>query len=183
MAVFKFSSLRVTPRKYYRFLRRLFTRAISEQLSAHHIAMGFALGTAFALGPSFGFQIIPFLAIAFKFNYSKLAGLLMIFVSNPLTFVPIYVFELIIGDKLMGSLLTVNVREFRKALLEFVTDFNYQELWALGGDTVLAFLVGSLFCAFVSGIGVYFFTKPLIIRWQRRTVKGKWWRKRRQRST
>ncbi|BBM89203.1 hypothetical protein COTS27_00897 [Spirochaetota bacterium] len=167
-------------RTYYRYVRKLFSRALNEPLPPHNIAMGFALGLAFGLGPTFGFQIIPYLIVALKFGYSKIAGILLIFVTNPITLVPIYVFELIVGDILLGNWIDIDIAAFREALAQSITAFSFSDLIALGRDTIIAFVIGSLFCAIVAGTATYFLSYVIIVRWKnRRRRKVGWWTKRR----
>lgn len=79
--------------------------------SSHRIALGAAIGMFIAMTPTVGIQmlLVLLLAVATRrwFRFNKVAALLMVYVSNPLTVVPIYWFSYKVG--------TIYFRETRPA--------------------------------------------------------------------
>lgn len=74
---------------------RLWLRAIlREQDTPHSIALGTAIGIFVGFTPTVGIQVIIVLTIALLtspfFRFSRLAAVLAVQISNPLTMVPIY---------------------------------------------------------------------------------------------
>ena len=145
-------------KKYVRFFRLSFFRAVNEPLTPHAISMGFAIGIAIGLGPTFGFQLIPAFLINSKLKYSRLGGILGVFITNPLTIIPIYTFELLLGMKLVGNWLQVEEGAFGRALAQN----DYQLLIALGSETIFVFILGSLVVALFGGTASYFIIKPIV---------------------
>jgi uncharacterized protein (DUF2062 family) len=72
-----------SPRYWYR-------RILALRATPHQIAMGAAVGVFIAFTPTFGAQMLLAAIAAFLFRLSKPATIIPVWVSNPLTFVPIY---------------------------------------------------------------------------------------------
>ncbi len=128
----------------------------------HEIALGAAIGMFIALTPTVGIQMLLVLTVALLtrplFRFNKMAGLLAVYVSNPLTVVPLYWFNYTIGTIYFPSTIT---RE------EFARIFEYhglQEWWTamihLFVDLGVPLLTGSLVVAIIGG----FVTYPLVLR-------------------
>ena len=65
-------------------------RILQLQGSAHSIALGTAIGLFVAMTPTVGLQMIIILIISLLIPANRLAGFIMVYISNPLTMVPIY---------------------------------------------------------------------------------------------
>lgn len=141
-------------------MRFSFWRAFHESLSAHSIALGFAIGTFVGLTPTFGFQLILGVLLALRFKSSKIAAALAVFITNPVTVIPIYTFELVVGSFLLQGLVNPQVADFHQAIV----NLDLHQIKKLGFDTLVAFLFGSLLVSFAGGILVYFIIKPIILR-------------------
>ncbi|MEM0913209.1 MAG: DUF2062 domain-containing protein [Planctomycetota bacterium] len=72
-----------SPRYWYR-------RIVALRATPHQIAMGTAVGVFLAFTPTFGFQMVLALAVAFAFRLSKPATIIPVWISNPITLVPVY---------------------------------------------------------------------------------------------
>ncbi len=66
------------------------TRILGVQDSPGRIARGVAIGMIVAWTPTLGFQIMLYVAAATVFRANKVAGIPILFISNPLTAVPLY---------------------------------------------------------------------------------------------
>ena len=136
----------VSPRLWIRKIVRL-------NDTPHSIALGAAIGTFVAFTPTVGIQMLVVLAVAgickpfFRFN--KLAGLIAVYISNPITTLPIYWFSYWVGSFFVPGNLT---RE------RLATVLNYQGLmqwsksmWSLlieiGGPLVLGSVIVGIICA------------------------------------
>ncbi|NJL01540.1 MAG: DUF2062 domain-containing protein [Spirulinaceae cyanobacterium RM2_2_10] len=118
---------------YYRFLRL--------QGSPQAIARGLAAGVFAGCFPIFGFQTLVGIAIAIPARGNKIAAAAGTWVSNPFTYVPIYFFNLRLGERLLGRPVDLTGLDGQAA------DFGTQ-LLNLGSDVVLTLFLG---CA-VSGL-------------------------------
>ena len=163
-------------RKYHRFFRISIWRALNEPLSPHAIALGFAIGTFIALSPTFGFQLIPAVLLAIRLRASKIGASISVFLTNPVTIIPIYSFEMLVGDFLLEKWLTPQLGFFSQAII----DLNFEILLSLNRDTIITFLTGSFVVSCVGGLVSYFFIKSLVagVQKTKRELKLKKQRKR-----
>ncbi|KAA0142498.1 MULTISPECIES: DUF2062 domain-containing protein [Gimesia] len=88
--------------------------------SAHSIALGTAIGMFIALTPTVGIQMLMVVCVAFLtrplFRFNQVASLITVYISNPLTIVPIYWFDYKVGTLFVGGSLTQ--KDFAR-ILEF----------------------------------------------------------------
>lgn len=118
-------------------------RLFRLQATPDEIAKGFALGIFIGMTPTFGFQmaIAIFLAILLKEN--KLAAIIGVWVTNPLTAPFIYALEYETGRILLGM-----------SRAKLPGEFAFSALGSLGWEVLLPLCLGSLIygilCAGVS---------------------------------
>ncbi len=148
---------------YRRYLKRIFSKVLLAKVPPHNIAMGFAVGIFIGLSPILVFQIIPVLAICMKMRYSKLAGFISVFITNPFTFIPIYLFNLSVGAFLLGSWIDVDIGSFQKAIY----NVSISSFLNLGQDTIIAFVAGSLLVATLASLVTYWVMRFFIISWRK----------------
>lgn len=79
------------------------TRILGVQDSPRRIARGVALGMLVAWTPTLGFQIMIYVALATLLRANKVAGIPLLFISNPLTAVPLYWGCWKLGDHLINA--------------------------------------------------------------------------------
>ena len=128
----------------------------------HHIALGTAIGVFVALTPTVGIQMVLVLLAAILarpfFRFNKVAGLIAVYITNPLTVVPLYWFNYKVGTLYFSSTITKK---------EFAAIFQYdglREWWTaltrLFVDVGVPLVVGSLVVATICGLVTY----PLMLR-------------------
>jgi uncharacterized protein len=81
----------------------LLRRLLQIDDSAESIARGVALGVFVAMTPTVGVQMIIIAIVNTVCRANRLAGLLMVYISNPLTMVPIYWVDYQVGRWLLGQ--------------------------------------------------------------------------------
>ena len=69
----------------------------------HRIAFGVLLGFVVAFTPTIGFQIILYVTIATLLRANKLSGIPILFLTNPVTAVPVYWFCWKVGGLALGT--------------------------------------------------------------------------------
>ena len=76
----------------------------------HSIALGTAIGMFVGLTPTVGFQMLLVVAISLLswryFRFNRLAALITVYVSNPLTLMPIYWLNYRVGTLFVPGILT-----------------------------------------------------------------------------
>ena len=125
------------PRRVLVLARRRFRRAIhwlwSQEGSAGQRARGLAVGVFCGCYPFFGLQIVISVAAASMVRGNHLLAAAGTLVSNPLTYLPLYWFNYLVGCRLLGpGRGTINLAEL-----------NRSSLWAQGWDFTERILVGS----------------------------------------
>ena len=85
-------------------LERFFIhRVLHVDDTAHRIALGVAVGIFVTWTPTIGFQMILAVLLAWLLKANKLVGVPFVWISNPLTVVPIYYPNYLLGRWLLGN--------------------------------------------------------------------------------
>ena len=66
------------------------------------VALGVSLGVLIAMTPTVGFQILLVLVVHTIFGANRLAGIAMVYISNPFTVIPIYWLDYVVGTFFLG---------------------------------------------------------------------------------
>lgn len=141
-----------------RQLRYLRQRLRRLRASPQRIARGLALGVFAGFFPLFGLQTILGLGLATLFRGHKLTAVLGTWVSNPLTYVPIYALNFQVGRWLLNS------------QDDFILDSvdSISELTAQGVQVAIPLFLGCAVMGLVCGTIAYFVGVRFIKRWQSR---------------
>ncbi len=132
--------------------------------SPHSIALGTAIGMFIALTPTVGIQMLIVIAVAFLvrplFRFNKMAALMTVYISNPLTVVPLYWFNYKVGTIFLAE--TVSHERFQ-SLVQGPAAATWGDWWAglftrtwtlmfeVGGPLI----AGSLVVASVAALATY----------------------------
>lgn len=157
-------------RKGWRKVREWFVHLLHLDDSAHRIALGVAIGTFVAVTPTWGIQMVLVVALAWLCRANKVAGLPMVWVTNPATNVPIYSFCYVIGQALVGG---PGLEEVKQALAAAQNpDLTWGGLFRLWGalmyHAALPLWVGTCIVGAVAGIILYGLMYYLITFYRRR---------------
>ncbi|MDE0960161.1 MAG: DUF2062 domain-containing protein [Planctomycetota bacterium] len=80
----------------------MFRRLLQLDGTPESIALGTAIGLFVAMTPTVGIQMVIILLISMVIPVNRLAGLIMVYISNPLTMVPIYWLDYWVGMKCLA---------------------------------------------------------------------------------
>ncbi|MDV3350509.1 DUF2062 domain-containing protein [Leptothoe sp. ISB3NOV94-8A] len=132
--------------KLQRLARYVYIRFIRLRSHPQAIARGLAAGVFAGSYPLFGLQTIIGVAIAVAIRGNKIVAAAGTWISNPLTYVPIYAFNYQIGRWVLGQSAATSL-----------TGRSPQEWMNLGLDITVALMVGStlvgMILAFLSYYG------------------------------
>ena len=139
---------------YLRFLRLRGTPG--------YISRGLAFGVFAGCFPLFGLQTIIGVLLAVLFRGHKLAAVAGTWISNPLTYVPIFAFNYKVGELLLGF-----------GIGETHVSFpNNWQSWSELKESGLVFLVtlfsGCLLVGAIASIFTYILSVRFVSRWRRR---------------
>ena len=123
----------------------------------HSKAMGVAVGMFIGMTPTVGIQMLIVLLVAAVtsrlFYFNRVAAILTVYISNPLTMLPIYWFNYVVGTWFVAG--EASREEFAKIL-----EYNgfaewWQTILGLFVDIGMPLIVGSLVVATVCGVLSY----------------------------
>ncbi|MFW6358171.1 MAG: DUF2062 domain-containing protein [Chroococcales cyanobacterium] len=135
--------------------RVLYRRLLRLQGSSYAIARGIACGVFAGSFPILGLQTIIGVLLAVICRGNKFAAAASTWISNPLTYVPIFALNYQVGQLILGSEDIV------------IDDIHFQstdQLLDLGGQFVITLLVGCSLVGLIVAIASYFFSLRLIQR-------------------
>lgn len=142
------------PSLWKRKLRYLYLRLIRLRSTTPAIARGLAVGVFAGLFPFFGAQTLLGLALAMAVRGNKLTAAVGTWISNPLTYVPIYVFNFKVGQLILGT----------KELSTDVDWTSSEELLQAGWTFGLTLILGCVVVGAIAGVLSYLFGLWLIPR-------------------
>jgi len=133
--------------------RTLLRYVLSLDDSPHHIALGTAMGMFIGLTPTVGIQMAITIAVYYLclpfFRFNCKAAIVTVYISNPLTMVPLYWFDYRVGQLVFGG---DDITKDR--IREIITYDGFAEWWraivTLFVDLGLPMFAGSLI---VGGVG------------------------------
>ncbi len=130
--------------------RRFFFWIWQQQGSPAQRARGLALGVFSGCFPLFGFQMIFGIILAGLFRGNQLLAVTGTWISNPVTYVPLYWINYKVGSLMLGQ---VNNNQFSNQL-------TWENIWSNGFNFSIRILIGSTFVGIclgmLSGLIVYF---------------------------
>jgi len=146
--------------------RTLFRAMMGLTDSAHHIALGAAIGMFVGLTPTVGMQmafVMIFAVLSRRFFYfNRIAALIMVYISNPITTIPMYYAEYKLGQLFVRTE-PVEYERFEKLLkpsgLSFF-EWWQVDVWPLLVDIAIPLFTGSAILA----VGFGLLTYPLILK-------------------
>lgn len=154
------SSTRELMKMKERLRRYLSDHLLGLNDSPHRIALGVGLGVFIAFTPTFGLQILLYLAIASAIGANKISGIGPLFINNPFTLLPLVYGAWRLGAFIMGAssaALPPLAWEGDLALtLGSVTELGV-EIW-----------IGSIILGALAAIPAYFAALFAIARYRRR---------------
>lgn len=145
--------------KSKRILRYGYYRLLRLQSTPGQMARGLGVGVFAGSFPFFGFQTLLGISLAIPFRGNALMAAAGTWVSNPLTYVPIYVFNFKLGCWLL------NIDGMGLNLSTFQSLAAWRE-WGL--DFILALMVGSLAVGLVLGFLAYWGSLTWLQRYKQR---------------
>jgi len=139
-----------------------FWRVVNLPGTPQYIARGFAAGVFAGLFPLFGFQTLIGVALAILFKGSKLMAAAGTWVSNPLTYIPIFLFNFQVGRWLLGN---------RNLVFTSAGVASWQQFLELGTEIIFVLFVGCFVVGLTCAIASYY-TCIILIRFLRyRAIK------------
>ena len=137
--------MRRSKRSFRRRLQYFYWRLVRLQGTPEALARGLACGVFAGLFPFAGSQTVLALLLAFLFRGNKILAAVGPWISNPITSVPIYVFNFQVGKWLLND---HSLNELKLQSWEDVKELGIEILWPL----LVGCVVVGLICAIASYI-------------------------------
>lgn len=135
----------------YRSGRYFYLRFVRLRGSAEEVARGMALGVFIGMTPTMGVQMPIALFFAMLLRENKLAAVLGVWISNPMTAIPIYTFNFKMGKYLLG---THDLKMPNFSSLEDVLQLGYDFLGPLTVGSLVVGIVAAA-VAYVATLYIY----------------------------
>ncbi len=118
-------------RRFFLRLRIHFRRILQLDDTPESIARGTALGIFIAMTPTVGIQMILVAVVHTLCKANRIAGLIMVYISNPLTMIPIYWVDYAVGWLVLRPFVELEWHGYE----HFSSIFDLGETEGLGGAT------------------------------------------------
>ena len=156
--------------KLFRAVRLKYFQLLRIKDTPHRVALGLAIGIAAGCLPCMGVQSFLALPVAFFIGANKIASLIGVWWTNPITFIPIYYSEYVIGT-VFSDYTVLNYSDFYQKTSQLR---NLEDVTNLGLEILMPMTIGSLIAAAVLGpLSFFFFRNLLVKRRERRKKKRK----------
>lgn len=147
-----------------RKLSNLAWSILTLQDNAHSIALGTAIGLFIAWTPTVGIHMVLVIGICLMLRANKVAGLIAVYLSNPITMVPMYWFAYWVGSRILDQELTY--AELRSILNYQGWDGLKAAFWRICVEFAGPMWLGGLLLAIVHAIPGYYAARWAIERYR-----------------
>ncbi len=136
---------------WLRYLQYLKTRLLRLRGNSQFIARGLAVGTFAGFFPLFGLQMIIAVILATLFRGNKIAAITATWISNPFTYVPIFLFNFKVGNFLLNSVFDSPSETTMKFNLQ-----SWRSLFSEGLEVTITLFFGCFIVGLIASFFVYF---------------------------
>ncbi len=161
------------PHRYVgRKLKRFFIyRVLHVDDTPHRIALGLAIGIFITWTPTMGLQMILTVMLASLMRANKFVGVPFVWISNPVTAVPLYGFNYLVGTWVLPGG-NYSVSEFTESLSKavFIGGGWMDKIgawWQATYDFFLPLWVGSIVVALILAVPTYVVTRWAVVKYRK----------------
>lgn len=149
-------------RQVSRTPRKLFRELMLLPATPHEVALGVAVGLFASVIPLVAQSVVA-VGLAAATGGCKRAALVMVWISNPLTAVPIYGFTYEVGRLFWAGAPSLTDSQLL-ALIAKASTGTWGDLWHTGETLVMPLVIGGLIVGLLAGVLSYLPTKWLVAR-------------------
>lgn len=132
----------------FKKLKGLYHKLIHSHATPEEVAQGFALGIFISLTPTIGIQTLLAIGMAALLKKNEIAAIVGVWLTNPLTFLPIYFFTYRLGHLFLGE---VSPKPLKP---EGIVDFFH-----IGGDLLIPLWLGGFTVGIVAAVISYYMAR------------------------
>lgn len=158
---------------WYRTKRFIKYRVLHVDDTPHRIALGVAIGCFLAWTPTIGLQMVLVVLLAAMLRANKLVGVPFVWISNPLTIIPIYYPNYWLGCKLSGSTAMRTPQAWREMISPIFNESlgwwgAMRELLKLSMEIAVPLWIGSVLIGLFVGGMAYWATYTGVVQYRKR---------------
>lgn len=156
--------------------RQMYRKLLQLDDTPHSIALGAALGMFITFTPTVGIQVLIVLILSMVVRFNRFAAIVLIYLSNPVTIIPIYYADYVIGLFVQGES-GLSLEEFGLRWDQSVSTAGEVGFWgatqvlfkSLGTDVIIPMFIGGGVLGGFVGVVTY----PLTLSWVQRYREGR----------
>lgn len=156
--------------------RQMYRKLLQLDDTPHSIALGAALGMFITFTPTVGIQVLIVLILSMVVRFNRFAAIVLIYLSNPVTIIPIYYADYVIGLFVQGES-GLSLEEFGLRWDQSVSMAGEVGFWgatqvlfkSLGTDVIIPMFIGGGVLGGFVGVVTY----PLTLSWVQRYREGR----------
>lgn len=156
--------------------RQMYRKFLQLDDTPHSIALGAALGMFITFTPTVGIQVLIVLILSMVVRFNRFAAIVIIYLSNPVTIIPIYYADYVIGLFVQGES-GLSLEEFGLLWDQSVITAGEVGFWgatqvlfkSLGTDVIIPMFIGGGVLGGFVGVVTY----PLTLSWVQRYREGR----------
>jgi len=156
--------------------RQMYRKLLQLDDTPHSIALGAALGMFITFTPTVGIQVLIVLILSMVVRFNRFAAIVLIYLSNPVTIIPIYYADYVIGLFVQGES-GLSLEEFGLLWDQSVITAGEVGFWgatqvlfkSLGTDVIIPMFIGGGVLGGFVGVVTY----PLTLSWVQRYREGR----------
>jgi uncharacterized protein (DUF2062 family) len=150
-----------------RKLRYLYIRFIRIRATPEQVARGMAIGLFIGMTPTIPFQMLLAVFVSSLFKENKIAAALGVWITNPITALPIYLFNFKIGRFLVlgrtGNVDKEQVNVIQNLIENGITSESVLNVLEMGWQNLLFLLAGSVVVGLITAVIGFWVTRPLYV--------------------
>ena len=152
--------------------RKWWRKVLVVQDTPHRVALGFAIGLFIGLLPIVGIQMIVAFVICWVARANLIASIPPVWISNPVTLVPLYYILNRVGGLFVGEVVTMKTitslpAELRSRSWHDAMAFLLSDLWG----AFSAMFVGGCIVGVIGAVPAYFLVRKAVEGYQRRKLE------------
>lgn len=156
--------------KLLRRLRFIYIKILREKKNPKYNARGVALGLFVGMTPTMGIQMYIAVPLSILFKANPILAALLVWITNPVTFIPIYAFNFMVGATIL-AIKSENSLKFLNDLLDYMQNifFNPEDIIILFEkyksefwNLFLALNLGCLLVGIILALAGYYITLRII---------------------
>ena len=156
--------------------RQMYRKLLQLDDTPHSRALGAALGMFITFTPTVGIQVLIVLILSMVVRFNRFAAIVLIYLSNPVTIIPIYYADYVIGLFVQGES-GLSLEEFGLLWDQSVITAGEVGFWgatqvlfkSLGTDVIIPMFIGGGVLGGFVGVVTY----PLTLSWVQRYREGR----------